>query len=181
MADPYKAIAVVLVHEGGTGTLPGDPGGKTSFGWTEATCQLWGIAQPKTAAEATALYLKYFWNPLYNQITSQDLGTKLLDDSVNQGSQTGIEHLQTALVKLGHPVEVDGIFGPETLATMNQASDLLVLGWMRLLQYQSYDRWIKANPVREAERKGLATRAAWPDPDGTIAKLLIASNYQPKA
>jgi lysozyme family protein len=179
VADFYVAIKVVLGHEGGIGTLDGDPGGKTYFGWSKAACDLWGIAQPKTAKEATALYLKYFWNPLYGQIANQDLGTKILDDCVNQGTQTGIEHLQTALVHANYPVKVDGLFGPATLAAANAAPTTLVLGWMRLVQYQSYDRWIKANPVREAQRKGLARRAAWPDQDYSIADQLLAGTYQP--
>jgi hypothetical protein len=75
---------------------------------------------------------------------------------------------------------VDGFFGPVTLATANAAPTTLVLGWMRLVQYQSYDRWIKANPVREAQRKGLARRAAWPDQDYSIADQLLAGTYQPR-
>ena len=181
MTDFEKAIAVVLEHEGGVGTLKGDPGGKTCFGWSAAACQLWGIAQPQNVEEAKALYLKYFWNPLYSQIADQDLGTKVLDDCVNQGTESGIEHLQMALVHAGQPVKVDGVFGPATLAAANQASGDLVLGWMRLVQYQSYGRWIKADPAREVERKGLARRAAWPDQDDQIAKQLMIGNYQPEA
>jgi lysozyme family protein len=179
MADFNVAIKVVLGHEGGVGTLKGDPGGKTKFGWSAATCKLLKIAQPKTVEEATALYLKYFWNPLYSQIANQDVATKLLDDDVNQGTETGIEHLQAALIHVGHTVEVDGLFGPATLAAVNQAISTLVLEWMRLIQYQSYDQWIKADPVREAQRKGLARRAAWPDQNDVIAKQLMAGTYQP--
>jgi lysozyme family protein len=111
VADFYVAIKVVLGHEGGIGTLDGDPGGKTYYGWSKAACDLWGIAQPKTVEEATALYLKYFWNPLYGQIANQDLGTKILDDCVNQGTQTGIKHLQTALVHANHPVKWTAFLG----------------------------------------------------------------------
>jgi hypothetical protein len=50
---------------------------------------------------------------------------------------------------------------------------------MRLIQYQSYDRWIKADAVREAQREGLARRAAWPDQNDVIAKQLMAGTYQP--
>jgi hypothetical protein len=76
-------------------------------------------------------------------------------------------------------VEVDGLFGPGTLAAVNQAISTLVLEWMRLIQYQSYDRWIKADAVREAQREGLARRAAWPNQNDVIAKQLMAGTYQP--
>jgi len=179
MADFNVAIKVVLAHEGGVGTLKGDPGGKTKFGWSTATCKLLKIAQPNTAEQAIALYLKYFWNPLYSQILNQDVATKLLDDGVNQGTQTGVEHLQAALIHAGHSVEVDGLFGSATQAAVNQAVSTIVLEWMRLIQYQSYDRWIKADSVREAQREGLARRAAWPDQNDVIAKQLLAGTYQP--
>jgi lysozyme family protein len=180
MADFDVAVEVVLEHEGGKGTLPGDPGGPTAFGWSQAACEAWGIAQPATAAEAAALYQKYFWNPLYNQIASQEVGTKILDDCVNQGTPEGSKHLQEALVRCGRMVAVDGIFGPATLTAVNQAPEELLLGYFRLIQYQSYAAWIAENPAREALRVGLARRAAWPDDaEGTIAAALLAGTYQP--
>jgi len=180
MADFDTAVEVVLEHEGGKGRLPGDPGGATAFGWSEAACEAWGIAQPTTAAEAAALYQRYFWNPLYNQVASQEVGTKILDDCVNQGTGTGIEHLQTALGKTGQTMAVDGIFGPATLAAVNRAPEGILLGYFRLIQYQSYAAWIAENPAREPLRAGLARRAAWPDDaQGTIAAALLNGSYQP--
>jgi peptidoglycan hydrolase-like protein with peptidoglycan-binding domain len=99
---------------------------------------------------------------------------------VNQGTGTGIEHLQTALGKAGLTVAVDGIFGPATLAAVNRAPEELLLGYFRLIQYQSYAVWIAENPVREPLRAGLARRAAWPDDaEGTIAAALLKGTYQP--
>jgi lysozyme family protein len=182
MANFDEAVTVVIGHEGGIGTVPGDPGGLTAFGWSTATCEAWGIPLPKTPAEAAALYLKYFWNPLYEEIASQTVATKILDDCVNQGTRVGVEHLQTALGKSGHMVTVDGAFGPLTLAAVNQtaahsAGEAALLGWFRLIQWASYVAWIAGDPAREQLRQGMANRAAWPDPQGTIAAELLNGTY----
>ena len=80
MAEFEPAVEVVLEHEGGVGKLDGDTGGLTAFGWSAPMCQKLGVASPKTADAAKALYLKYFWKPLYDKILSQNVATKVLDD-----------------------------------------------------------------------------------------------------
>jgi lysozyme family protein len=177
MADFSLAIPVVLQHEGKEGTLRADPGGFTRYGWSTAECVQLGISLPASAAEAMTLYQKYFWNSLYNQIISQNVATKILDDCVNQGTPTGIGNLQKALIKTGASLAVDRNFGPVTLAAVNAVAEETLLFQMRLQQYATYDAWIKQNPVRASYQSGLASRAAWPDPDGTIAKALIAGTY----
>lgn len=177
MADFETAIAVVLEHEGGVGNLRGDPGGETCFGWSSAECERWGIPLPRTPQEATTLYELHFWNPLYEQILSQTVATKIMDDCVNQGPEAGTHNLQAALCAAGSIVERDGIFGPATLTATNLVPEKLLLPWMRLIQYQSYEKWIGSDPEREKLRKGMANRAAWPDPDGRIAPALMAGTY----
>lgn len=177
MADFSLAIPVVLQHEGKAGTLRADPGGFTRYGWSTAECVQLGISLPVTAEEATMLYRKYFWNSIYNQITSQNVATKILDDCVNQGTPTGIGNLQKALVKTGASLVVDRNFGPATLAAVNAVAEEMLLFQMRLQQYATYDVWIKQNPVRASYRSDLAARAAWPDSSGIIAKALIAGTY----
>lgn len=177
MADFSLAIPVVMQHEGKAGTLRGDSGGYTRYGWSTTECEQLGISLPSTAAEAETLYRKYFWNSLYNQIASQNVGTKILDDCVNQGTPTGIGNLQKSLVKTGASLVVDKNFGPATLAAVNAVAEDVLLFQMRLQQYATYDAWIKQNPVRANYRSNLASRAAWPDSSGIIAKALIAGTY----
>ena len=179
MADFNTAVEVVLQHEGGVGTLAGDPGGKTCFGWSEPTCTALGIEQPETLAAATVLYHEHFWNPLYEKITSQNVATKLLDDCVNQGTRTGVRNLQRALTAAGSIVNIDGSFGPATLTAVNLVPESLLLPWMRLIQYQTYETWIGTNPDRLKLKHGMANRAAWPDADGTIAAALMNGTYNP--
>lgn len=180
MADFETAVEVVLEHEGGIGNLHGDPGGLTCFGWSATLCQSLGIAQPRTVDEARPLYGKYFWPALYNRIGSQNVATKIMDSCVNEGEPTAIKHLQRALCSAGSIVATDGAFGTATLTAINLTPESLLLPWMRLIQYESYDKWIKQDPEREALRKGLARRAAWPDPDGTITTALLTGTYQAK-
>ena len=107
----------------------------------------------------------------------QNVATKILDDCVNQGTPTGIGNLQKALIKTGASLTVDRNFGSATLAAVNAVAEETLLFQMRLQQYATYDAWIKQNSVRASYRNGLASRAAWPDPEGTIAKSLIAGTY----
>jgi lysozyme family protein len=178
MAEFAVAVQVVLEHEGKKGTLPGDPGGLTNFGWSSAECKRLGIPLPRTEEEAVALYAKYFWNPLYNQIVSQNVASKLLDNSVNQGTPTGVKHLQQALNACGHSVLIDSVFGSLTLAAINETLESDLLAHMRKLQYVSYQIWLASNPSAANLRKGLAARAAWPDPDGIITTALLTGNYK---
>lgn len=180
MAEFEPAVEVVLDHEGGVGKLDGDTGGTTAFGWSAPMCQKLGIASPKTADEAKALYLKFFWKPLYNKILSQNVATKILDDCVNQGDPEAVKNLQTALCAVGSIVEVDGVFGSATLTALNLVPEVILLPEMRKQQWQDYQKWISQNPVRQKLAKGMAKRAAWPDPDGTIQQALLDGTYDLK-
>ncbi len=88
--------------------------------------------------------------------------------------------LQKALCSVGSIVVVDGSIGPMTIAASNVVDESMLLPWMRLMQYKTYDTYIRTDPeVREKFRNGLAKRAAWPDPDGSITKSLLNSTYTP--
>lgn len=179
MANFDQAIPIILEHEGGSVTLP-DGAGLTCFGWTEKTCSELGISMPTTAEEASVLYQRHFWKSIYGKISSQTVATKFFDDAVNQGPRTATENLQTALNAVGSIVVVDGDFGQATLNATNMVPDTLLLPWMRKIQYDTYSVWIDEDrPARESLRHGLANRAAWPDPDGTIATALMAGTYGP--
>lgn len=180
MADFEAAIPVLMDHEGGIGDV-GDGEGITAFGWTLATCRKLGIAQPATKEEAEELFRTYFWLPIYDKINSQSVATKVFDDAVNQGPGTAHKMLQQALCSIGAIVVVDGKFGPATLSAVNMVPEAMLLPWMRLHQYISYDLYIKADlAAREKFRAGLAARAAWPDPDGSIAIGLLKCTYRPE-
>jgi lysozyme family protein len=159
----------------------GDGEGLTAFGWTLKTCRAFGVKQPTNREEAEALYHLLFWLPLYDKIESQSVATKVFDDAVNQGPAAAHRMLQQALCLIGSIVVVDGKFGPATLAAANAVPEEMLLPWMRLHQYISYDLYVNADHVtRERLRGGLAKRAAWPDPDGSIAAALLNCTYRPE-
>ena len=162
MASFYIAIPVVMQHEGVHSNLQGDPGGNTFFGFSTPFLRQYGLQPPTTGEEAIVLYRKYFWLPVYEEITSQNVATKVFDDHVNQGLKPAHENLQRALVTLGHAVACDGVFGDETLAAVNEADQDALLKAMAEEMKASYFAWIAGDPRRIALRKGLLNRAAWP-------------------
>jgi lysozyme family protein len=180
MATFEAAIPVLMEHEGGIANVS-DGEGITAFGWTLRTCRALGIQQPKTKEEAEALFHTHFWLPVYEKIASQAVATKIFDDAVNQGPMTAHKLLQVSLHSIGAVVKIDGIFGPATLTAVNAVPEELLLPWMRLHQYISYDLYIHANQdEREKYRGGLSRRAAWPDPDKAIAPTLLNCTYRPE-
>lgn len=162
MASFDLAIPVVMQHEGVYSNLQGDPGGKTYFGFSAPFLRQYQLQPPKSAEEAIALYQKYFWCPIYSEITSQNVATKVFDDHVNQGLKPAHENLQRALVTLGHVLSCDGIFGQETLDAVNAADQDALLKAMAEEMKASYFHWIAGDPRRMVFKKGLLNRAAWP-------------------
>jgi lysozyme family protein len=142
VSDFDLAIAVVLANEGGYVFDPEDPGGETFRGISRKDFPAWpgwaavdaakrlpnfGAAVMRDASllqEAKDFYHASFWNPLYEQINSQAVATKLLDTSVNMGMATAVRLLQQAIGYLcAGPVVTDGIFGARTLDFVNGASE----------------------------------------------------------
>jgi lysozyme family protein len=178
MSDFNLAVAVVMKHEGYEVDDPEDPGGLTVYGFSTAFCKSAGISLPESPEEAIALYRRFFWRPEYAQIESQNVATKVFDDAVNQGEGVAVRMLQRALFSCGNDLNVDGVIGPATVAACNKTPEDLLLPYMRRMQATSYLIWISKAPMaRSKNRKGLLTRAAWPDPDGTIAIALNQGTY----
>jgi len=163
MASFDLAIPIVLQHEGVHSNLRGDPGGETYFGFSTPFLRQHGLEPPKSEDEAVALYRQYFWLPIYQEITAQNISTKVFDDHVNQGMKPAHENLQRALVSLGHSVAVDGVLGDETLEAINVSDQETLLKSMAEEQRASYSEWIKQNPSQRMNlKRGLYNRAAWP-------------------
>jgi|SRR5579864_1373374 len=140
MADISKSIAITidLAHEGGYQDNPKDranwTGGQVSVGvlvgtkYGITTLDMPGVViKDLTPEQATCWYLtthtpQRFNNPLYAQIVSQTICDKLFDMGVLFGVGTAVKNLQAAL-----DLNMDGIFGPITLARLNAANEVLVL------------------------------------------------------
>lgn len=134
MADAKTAILITidLAHEGGFQANPKDranwTGGQVGHGtlvgtkYGVTTLDMPGVAiADLTMDQAAAYYLEHYWKPLYSQITSQPLANKLFDLGVLFGVGTAVKNLQAVL-----NLEMDGIFGPHTLASVNAAPPTLL-------------------------------------------------------
>jgi lysozyme family protein len=131
------ALAHVFVQEGGYVDHPNDPGGATKFGITRATLARFRKVKPVSSlpksavrrlrkSEATQIYYRYYWHPIFGPKLPEGLAFCLFDFAVNSGPTRAIRTLQ-AIVK----VPQDGRMGPVTIAatktqlTMRSEIDLI--------------------------------------------------------
>jgi lysozyme family protein len=115
VADFQIAVSLTLQHEGGFSDSPNDPGGATNMGVEQRDLPNIPI-RSLTVAQATAYYAQNYWKLYYSQIESQDIANKLFDLGVLFGVGTAVGMLQKTLL-----IPSDGVFGPATLAAVNQA------------------------------------------------------------
>lgn len=122
MADSKIAIAKTLVNEGGYVNNPNDSGGPTKYGITQRDLPGEDI-ENLTPERATAYYLENYWKSLYSEIEVQSVANKIFDLGVLFGVGEAVKLLQ---ILFG--ITSDGVFGPVTLAHVNQtdATNLLV-------------------------------------------------------
>jgi lysozyme family protein len=124
------ALALTLHFEGGTADNPGDPGGLTRFGVTQATLTRW-LKRPAARAEvlaltretASAIYRRFYWEAIGGDALPPGVDMALFDFAVHSGPATAIRALQQ-LLKL----KADGVIGPLTLAALGRADPALVVG-----------------------------------------------------
>jgi len=117
------ALAFVLKDEGGNDDDPADHGGRTSRGITQREYDAWRVAQGLSLrdvwtaddSEISTIYHDGYWEPNCDNIPS---GTDYLvfDFNVNAGPHRSTVTLQRAL-----GIAADGVFGPATLAAVQQA------------------------------------------------------------
>ena len=121
MADPNIAIALTLKNEGGFVNNPADPGGATNMGITQADMPGVNIAD-LTVTQAETYYDQHYWKSLYSEIEDQFVANKLFDLGVLFGVGTAVQMMQGVL-----KLTPDGVFGPATLAAVNEAEPLSLL------------------------------------------------------
>ena len=154
MADPKIAIALTLQHEGGFVDNPNDPGGATNMGIEQRDVPNIPI-KTLTVEQAVEYYREHYWKPLYSDISTQLLASKLFDMGVLFGIGTAVAQLQAAL-----HTAVDGIFGPETLLAVNEQNSLSLLAEFELRMRAKATAIVAANPAEERFIVGWFTRIA---------------------
>lgn len=121
-----RALPVVLRLEGvglpgnptGLADIPGDTGGVTNYGITQATYQEWkgneyADVREITPHEVEAIYWERYWKAAHCDELPFVLALAHFDCAVNQGVAAAIKMLQRVL-----NVDADGIFGPKTRAAL---------------------------------------------------------------
>jgi lysozyme family protein len=143
-------------------------GGKLGVGDLKGTN--WGISASSypaldiknlTREQAVEIYHQDFWNPLYDQLTSQDVAKKVFDLGVNEGKAHGVKLLQLAIrACCVGPVVVDGVFGSGTLKAANACEPARLLREMRAAACYFYHRSVVQNPADEIYIQGWLRRAS---------------------
>ena len=121
--DNFKeSLKMVLVHEGGYGDHPKDPGGATNKGVTIAVFRrFFGKDKTKddlrniTDEEISLVYRKGYWDKCKCDKLPTGVDYVVFDAAVNSGVSRSSKWLQSAI-----GARQDGIIGSKTLARANQ-------------------------------------------------------------
>lgn len=148
------AFQKVLGFEGDYADHPDDPGGKTRYGITEAVARTAGYKGDMRELPldlAKRIYKNEFWDAVRADELPIGLRYLMFDAAVNSGVGQAIKWLQRTV-----GVVDDGIFGPKTMAAVNNLSaDTLR---MRLLAQRL--RFMAGLPQWQAFGRGWARRIA---------------------
>ena len=115
-----KAIAALLISEGGFVNNAKDPGGMTNLGVTKTVWEGWtGHDATETTmrnlstSDVTPLYRKKYWDAVQGDNLPSGLDYCVFDTAVNSGAGRSIKLLQRSI-----GVTEDGAIGPNTLAAI---------------------------------------------------------------
>lgn len=133
MKSVYEIAREIVAREGGYVNDPSDPGGATNYGVTLATLRRLGLDLNRdgvvnardvkllTPDQAAEIYVThYFKAPKLDQLPAV-VQASVFDMQVNAGAHA-IRILQELLGRMGHPVAVDGVLGPQTIAAAQTAA-----------------------------------------------------------
>jgi lysozyme family protein len=150
------ALKYVLENEGGYADVPGDSGGKTRFGITEAVARANGYKgdmRDLPLEFAAEVYRMKYWS--FDWVEDQRLAVKLFDAAVNFGPKAAILLLQKCLFG---PDEWDGIAGPKTrTATNNVDPKVLIQAYAEAMEDRYRD--LAVQPKNKKFLKGWLKRA----------------------
>jgi len=165
MAEFQPAVAITLQNEGGFFHNP-STGEIVNHGITLAFVQSSGykpdadeaFIQSLSTAEASAIYLTYFWNRYsLGSIGDQSLANKVFDLTVNMGP-AALRLLQSAVNALGGQCAVDGVLGPISFARINALDPVKLLAEFKTLAAQRYTQIAAGNPQLAGDLAGWLSR-----------------------
>jgi lysozyme family protein len=125
-----KALAAVLVHEGGWSDHPADPGGATMKGVTLANFRRYVKADATksdlrkiTDEQLAMVYRRFFWDAVAGAVLPDGVDYAVFDFAVNSGPKRAAEYLQRVV-----GATPDGKIGPATLKAVGTVSKNAVIG-----------------------------------------------------
>ena len=177
MSEFERALAKVLIHEGGFSNHPKDPGGATMKGVTQRVYDTYrkglGLAARSVkmidSRELQQIYRSRYWNLIKGDALPPGVSYVVFDGAVNSGVSQSVKWLQRAL-----GVNADGVIGPATLnavAAINDQDALIVricerrMAFLRALKtWKTFGKgWTsRVNDVRDT---GIAWAAGAEGPD----------------
>lgn len=124
-----RALANVLVHEGGFVNHPKDPGGATNKGITIATFRKW-VKRDGTvddlknisAADVAKVYRKHYWDKVRGDDLPSGVDYAVFDYAVNSGPGRAAKALQAVV-----GAKLDGAIGPETIGKASALAPAVVV------------------------------------------------------
>lgn len=169
------AINVILEHEGLLSDGAHDSGGLTKYGISLRYLKDEKIDINKdgdsdkddiralSKQEAIAIYKKDWWDKYnYEAINDVKVATKIFDMAVNMGPIEAHKLTQQALNHLlMSKLQVDGVLGAKTIASINAQHEGDMLQELREEQKDFYLRLITNKPALKIYEKGWLARAAW--------------------
>jgi len=150
MADFEKALKRTLDFEGGYSNDPNDSGLETFCGISRKYWPDWsgwvaidGLkthgakilpGDPTLRPQVIEFYRDNFWLPIHgDEIESQEIADMVFDCSVNPNPKAAVTFAQTAHNKIfkesKYIIDVDGIFGADTLHALNSIEHPDHIGW----------------------------------------------------
>ncbi|MBZ4022796.1 peptidoglycan-binding protein [Rhodobacter sp. TJ_12] len=123
----------IVTREGGYVNDPDDPGGATKWGVAIGTMRRLGLDLDKdgtvtprdvkllSRAQAVQIFLRHYYARPQIDRLPKVVQPSVFDMQVNAGANA-IRILQELLGQMGHPVTVDGVVGPQTIAAAQAAA-----------------------------------------------------------
>lgn len=146
------SLKEVLLHEGGYGNHPKDPGGRTNLGVTQATYEAWvgypvneAVMRKLTVDHVRTLYKVKFWDMIHCDDLPIGLDLCVFDFGVNAGPSRAARYLQRMV-----GAKEDGQIGPRTLSNVTQmAKDIGIAGCVKRYQdmRRDYYKMLKTFPT----------------------------------
>jgi lysozyme family protein len=159
MADFEPAFQFMLPHEGGYNFTPGDHGGKTKFGISQAAFPHLDI-EHLTLDDARQLYIQHYWSPNYfREIISQDIANKIFDIAVNMSMRSWASIVQEACGDCGVNIVIDGVWGARTRGAVNACNPRQLMVAIRQRQGEHYHRLAEHDPTQAKFLHGWLVRA----------------------